>query len=343
MKNHVFFIALIILLCGCKDHKVPVAQHLGIHNDVLLKTTPVKNQGHSDVCWIYAMLATIESEHLMKGDSVNLSPAFYARMMLRDKAYKLFFNNRNCSISMRGMGMTFIHLINKYGAEPYDSYPDKDDINYKVVARKIEKMALCYTRLSKGLRTYQENVENVLDEDMGYMPAEFVHMLGAQYTPLEFAHSVCVPDEYLFFTSFTHHPFGKMFAVESPDNVMNDSCYNVDMKTMMTTIENVLRKGHPVFWEGDISEPGFSFADGIAVLPSSCSITQENRQRMFENHQTTDDHAMALVGLAHDKKGRKYFIAKNSWGTGNSLHGFMYLSYEYVAMKTICFGLSRQR
>ena len=28
--------------------------------DVRLKTTPVKNQGNSDLCWMYAMLATIE-------------------------------------------------------------------------------------------------------------------------------------------------------------------------------------------------------------------------------------------------------------------------------------------
>lgn len=26
---------------------------------------------------------------------------------------------------------------------------------------------------------------------------------------------------------------------------------------------------------------------------------------------------MTLIGIAHDSKGRPYFIAKNSWGTGN--------------------------
>lgn len=41
--------------------------------ETINKITPVKDQGNSSLCWAYAMLATIESEHLMKGDSVNLS------------------------------------------------------------------------------------------------------------------------------------------------------------------------------------------------------------------------------------------------------------------------------
>lgn len=42
-------------------------------NEVLLGYTPVKDQGRSPLCWAYSMLATIETEHIMLGDSVNLS------------------------------------------------------------------------------------------------------------------------------------------------------------------------------------------------------------------------------------------------------------------------------
>lgn len=49
--------------------------------EVMNKITPVKDQGNSSLCWVYAMLATIESECLMKGDSVNLSAAYVARTL----------------------------------------------------------------------------------------------------------------------------------------------------------------------------------------------------------------------------------------------------------------------
>ena len=48
-----------------------------------------------------------------------------------------------------------------------------------------------------------------------------------------------------------------------------------------------------------------------------------------------DDHCMVLIGIAHDENGKRYYIAKNSWGTGNQYGGLMYLSDQYVMMKTV--------
>lgn len=71
--------------------------------------------------------------------------------------------------------------------------------------------------------------------------------------------------------------------------------------------------------------------------------TQQERQRAFEQFRTTDDHCMELCGLAHDDQGRRFFIAKNSWGTRNPYAGFMYLSYNYVRMKTIAVMVSQRQ
>src|SRR3712207_7203455 len=74
--------ALTLLLWACgrpaENKKESPNPRPALTPEVMLKTTPVKNQGMSDLCWAYAMLATIETEHLMQGDSVNLS-ADYAR------------------------------------------------------------------------------------------------------------------------------------------------------------------------------------------------------------------------------------------------------------------------
>ena len=73
----------LVLACSCSRH-TPEGATFTI--ETLNKTTPVKDQGRSPLCWLYAMLATIESDRLMMGDSVNLSPHFVARAMLADMA-----------------------------------------------------------------------------------------------------------------------------------------------------------------------------------------------------------------------------------------------------------------
>ena len=101
----------------------------------------------------------------------------------------------------------------------------------------------------------------------------------------------------------------------------------------MAFIVQRLQSGRAVFWEGDVSSEGFDFAGGVAVLTTQ-HVTQQQRQQAFERLQTTDDHAMALVGLAHDHRGNRYFIAKNSWGAHNRFHGFVYLREAYVRLNT---------
>lgn len=68
---------------------------------------------------------------------------------------------------------------------------------------------------------------------------------------------------------------------------------------------------------------------------------QALRQMMIETYSTTDDHAMAVVGIARDERGVKYYIMKNSWGTDNPYGGLMYVSEDYVRLKTVTVLLHR--
>ena len=56
---------------------------------------------------------------------------------------------------------------------------------------------------------------------------------------------------------------------------------------------------------------------------------------------TTDDHCMAIVGIARNKSGEKYFVMKNSWGTDNPYGGLMFVSADYLRLKTIAVFLPR--
>ena len=86
-------------------------------HEVLNRMTPIKDQGESQTCWIYAMLAAIETEHLAWGDSVNLSPYYIEKLMEREP---------NLPEDKRGMGATLLRLIQKYGIVGYDAMRSVD-------------------------------------------------------------------------------------------------------------------------------------------------------------------------------------------------------------------------
>ena len=326
MKKSIFiFLACFVLIsCGQQRSRVDIPKEK-FTIDLRLPTTPVKDQGSSSLCWVYAMLATLETEHIMRSDSVNLSPDYVARMYLSEQASRrrLLPNKvvqKEAGITTRGMCTMALDLIQTYGLQHYDAYRHKPDMDYNVLCRKLD---------------YGNDTEKLLDKYIGPLPKQ-VFMLGALYTPLEFAHSVCTDDEYIALTSFTHHPYGQRFPLEVPDNYFHNIFLNVPLDTMMNRIVQSLRSGHPVCWEGDTSEPGFLFGEGYAVLKNEKKkVTAERRQASFEARRTTDDHVMEIVGLAHDQHGRRFFLCKNSWGTDNRYGGFMFLSENYVRMKTI--------
>ena len=299
----------IVILSSCGRKRDKMAQSKTVFRDeVRLKTTPVKNQGSSSLCWVYAMLATIETEHLMLGDSVNLSADYIARSFISEQAARRLLSNNESNTTTRGMAGMAIDLLETNGLHHYDAYHLKQTVDYGVLCRKIDGITTAPARNNFNQR--MDAVNELLDRSIGFLPRK-VFFRSAIYTPYEFARSVCRTNEYLGLT--------------------------IPLDSMMMIVENSLRAGHPVCWEGDVSEPGFSFAKGIAILPTGTKCNQTTRQKAFENKSTTDDHCMSIIGLARDANGTKYFICKNSWGESNPYGGFMYLSHDYVKLKTIAF------
>ena len=126
-----------------------------------------------------------------------------------------------------------------------------------------------------------------------------------------------------------------LIDLELADNHGRERFRNVPIDTLMACMERAVRAGRGVCWEGDVSEPGFSFGRGVALLPAGTPTGQADRQRAFERFLTTDDHCMAIIGLARDASGGRWFICKNSWGTGNPYGGLMYMSEPYFRLNTV--------
>lgn len=332
------------LTTACNKKQIQTDNTPGIYhftNEVLLKTTPVKSQGKSNLCWAYAMLATIETEHLMQGDSVDLSTDYVAYMYLREQAQQRYMRG-NQPLTTRGTITMLPQLLYRYGCEPYQTFHANPDADYNSLLHVLQITVDSHRQQHAGLQRMMKEVDNRLEEVLGIVP-RFVFMLSCEYTPHEFAHSVCRQHEYTALTSFNHHPFGKPFELEVPDNYYHDTFLNMPIDTLQAMVDQSLRQGHPVCWEGDTSERGFDFSIGIAMTDDEEQpVTQQARQRAFERFQTTDDHCMAIIGLAHDQQGRKYYICKNSWGRNNPYHGWMYMSENYFRLKTIAVSLKSE-
>lgn len=292
---------------------------------VLLPTTPIKDQGSTELCWIYAMLATIETDRLALGDSVNLSPLWFERKSIEEQADNTFLTGGN--ISLRGTLPEAMRLMQTYGTIAWDAYHLNTPLSSRVITRKTKQLAKTCAGQQRDLNYFRNKLTDILDSEFGPAP-RFVFMLGAEYTPLEFTHSLCLPGEWKAYTSFTHHPFNESFAVEVPDNRQHHEAYNIPIDSLLYKVRKSLRQRHPVAWEGCMKNN----AENIKF--HNLSI-QNTRQQLFERHILTDDHCMAIVGMAHAKNGETYFICKNSWGINDGNHGYRYMTERQFALSTI--------
>lgn len=236
----------------------------------------------------------------------------------------------------------------------------------------IEK-AIKYVRMhgdiafSAGGSAY--DVLYIIDK-YGIVPEKFTYN-GVEYTPQSFAKSLGIKaSDYVPLTSFTHHDFYKPFAIEVPDNWLWSEYYNIPLNELMETIDYAIDKGFTVMWASDVSEKGFQYLKGFAVVPVEKKnenlsgtelarwvklsksekegelykfeepeeeqyIDQKLRQEAFDNYETTDDHGMVFIGTAVDQNGTKYYKVKNSWGTEQIYGGFFYASEAFVKYKTM--------
>ena len=225
-------------------------------------------------------------------------------------------------------------------------------------------------KLKKLTPAWIEGFKGILDAYMGKLPETFTYE-GKTYTPQSYAASLPIDlNDYVAITSFTHHPFYKPFVLEVADNWLWGSFENVPLNELLEITNNAIDIGYTIAWGADVSEPGMKWRKGYAVLPVEKDVpdlegsdlerwtqlsdkdreeekwdikgpveeqvvTQELRQQMFDNKETTDDHGMVIVGKAVDQKGNRYFKVQNSWDTNQLYHGFFYVSEAYFLAKTM--------
>lgn len=326
----------------------------------------VQNQGQTGTCWSFSGLSFFESEMMRngKGKNLNLSEMFVVRKMYPLKAANYVRMHGKANFGEGGGFPDDLLCLRNYGLVPQEAYDGnrQTTYNHAEMTLLLEGMVKTLGDAKTVNPAWQKAVDGVLDAYLGATPEKFTYN-GKSYTPQSFAKELGLnADDYVIVSSFNHHPFYSRFVLEVPDNWNWEKVYNVPLNEFTAIAEQAVLNGYTLAWAADVSEKGFSFKDGLAIVPEKDwadysekerqelfstpakekVITQENRQLAFDNFETQDDHGMHITGLAKDQQGNKFFIVKNSWGTGNYCGGYFYASMPYFAYKTTCFMVNKK-
>jgi bleomycin hydrolase len=326
------------------------------------ETTPVENQANSGTCWSYSTNSFLESEMIKAGKKpVPLAKLYSARCAYIDKAENYVRMHGAVSWGDGGEPHDVVNMYAKYGAMPESIYTG---LHYGTTTNQFgELQAVLKSMLDavvsnkNGTLTpvWKDAFTKVTDTYLGEVPGSF-EWEGKTYTPQTFAREVVGlnPDDYVEFMSETNAPYYTKAMLMVPDNWAFQWDWNITPTDVTATIDNALKAGYTVAWGADVSEPYFSWKNGVAFVPAKefkdlspkekaglfngpqpeLAITPQNRQEAFDNYGTTDDHGMQITGIAKDQNGKEYYIVKNSWGTGNDYKGYLYVTKAYVQYKT---------
>lgn len=351
---------------------------------ISIPVTSVKDQNKSGTCWCFAGTSFYENEiRRAGGDSLDLSEMFTVRHCYADKADRYVRMYGTINFAPGGSVLDVPYVWEKYGAVPEEVYRGLEYGEDKHVHGELDGILSGYVKtvVSKPNRkistAWREGFEGVLDAYLGKVPETFTYK-GKTYTPQSFAKSLSLStDDYIAISSFTHHPFYKPFELEVSDNWLWGQYQNVPIDELVAIVDNALENGYTLVWAADVSEGGFKWKDGVALMPKGKDqsdmndtelarwvklsdserlndkfkfegpveeivVTQESRQEMFDRQETTDDHGMEIVGTAVDRLGNKYYKVKNSWDDNQKYGGFFYVSMPYFKAKTLDIYLNKK-
>lgn len=335
------------------------------------EATPVEDQGSSGTCWSYSTGSFLESEMIKKGGpAIHLSKVYTARRSYEEKAVNYLRMHGSLNYGDGGLGHDVINMYAKYGAIPQDAYTGlnfgNDENEFAEMQGVLKGMLDALMKApndGKLTPVWRKAFNGVLDAYLGEVPEQFTYN-GKSYTPETFAKDVVKLDanDYVEFISVNDAPYHTKTVLMVPDNWALQPAYNIPVDEITSVIDNALRNGYTVAWGGDVSEPTFSWKNGVAFTTMANTdkltkdektalfkspqpepvITAEMRQQAFDNYSTTDDHGMQLTGIAQDQNGTEWYIVKNSWGTTNDHKGYLYMSKPYVQYKTTAFMVNKK-
>lgn len=316
--------------------------------------TSVKNQAATGTCWCFATTSFLESEAIRKGTAdttLDLSEMYLVRNDYLNRLPDYYYRRGKGRLGPGAVSHIETKAMMRVGLMTEAAYNginyDSKTHNHKALVKTLDSLLKGSIEAKSGVP--MEQITVALDKWLG-VPPTASEFKGKQLDPQALRKALKLDAaEYVEITSFAHHPFYERIPLEIPDNYDHELYYNVPLDELVSIMDEAIMNGFTIAWDADVSETYFGHNNHIAVFAPGEEIKkakevahryvekpvdQAVRQAMFDNFTTTDDHLMHIYGIARDQEGVKYYMVKNSWGTGNGDGCFM-ASESYVKAKTI--------
>ncbi|MDE6440703.1 MAG: aminopeptidase [Bacteroidales bacterium] len=336
--------------------------------------TPVKDQYRSGTCWSFSAVSFLESELLRMGkgefDLSDMYPVYICYVKKGDKYVRM---HGDAYFPTGGASNDVVDVLETHGIVPEEVFAGLNYGTDKHDHSELDRVLKGYLEAVVGGKTltpaWRKAYNGILEAYFGENPVEFEYN-GKTYTPRSFADELGLKaSDYVKLTSFTHYPFYTYYEMDVPDNWNHGMVFNLPLDEFEAVVDSAIMKGYTLVWGGDVSERGFSWKNGVAIVPDEESedikgtdrdkwesmsdkekkdaaykfekivpektIDQAERQKGYDEWTSTDDHGMHLVGIAYDQNGNKYYKIKNSWNTSNPQKGYIYMSEAFFRAKTL--------
>jgi bleomycin hydrolase len=263
---------------------------------------------------------------------------------------KRFIEERGNSVFGEGSEANAVQRVwKKFGVVPEDVY------NGMKPGQKFHDHSKMYAEMNDYLQNIKKNnfwneeeavstIKSIMNHYMGEPPAKFT-VDGKEYTPKEYFEKIVDlnMDDYVDIFSLLEKPYWQKVEYPVEDNWWhNKDYYNVPLDEWLNAIKQAIRNGFTMAIGGDVSEPGYESHVQVAMVPTfdipSAYIDENAREFRFNNHTTTDDHGIHLVGF-ENKDGKDWFLIKDSGsGSRNAKNkGYYFYQEDYVKLKMMDF------
>ncbi len=316
---------------------------------------PPIRQHNTGTCWCFSTTSFLESEMKRMGkEPVKLSEMYTAYWEFVEKARRFIKEKGNSFFGHGSEHNAVIARMKQYGAVRASDYtgllPGQTEHDHSKLYEEIRKyLQFCKDNAYWDGEKAVSYVRSILDKYMG-KPPETIEVNGQTMTPKDyFGNMLKLPlDEYVCFMSFKAIPFYTMGEYKVPDNWWHSEDYhNVPLDDFFTAIGEALQKGYTVAIGGDVSEPGMSGEEDVALVPTfdipGKLIDQDSREFRFENRTSTDDHAIHIVGYT-ETGDRAWFLIKDSGGSAyrGKFKGYYFYRDDYIRLKMLTFTVHKE-